>query len=154
MLPLINLTTQSLKMIRKYNKNDLDSVLEIWLNASIKAHDFILAEFWESQVESMRNIYIPASEVYVYEIDSKVIGFFALYESRLAAIFVAPELQGKSIGKQLLNHAKNQRTILTLSVYKENQASYQFYLSQGFNVVSEQLDEHTGHPEYTMSSGT
>ncbi|HCE4958424.1 TPA: GNAT family N-acetyltransferase, partial [Vibrio parahaemolyticus] len=32
-------------------------------------------------------------------------------------------------------------------------ASYQFYLSQGFNVVSEQLDEHTGHSEYTMSSG-
>ncbi|HAS8277925.1 TPA: GNAT family N-acetyltransferase, partial [Vibrio vulnificus] len=31
---------------------------------------------------------------------------------------------------------------------------YQFYLSQGFTVVSEQRDEHTGHPEYTMNSGT
>ncbi|EMC4027213.1 N-acetyltransferase [Vibrio cholerae] len=141
-------------MIKNYNENDMDSVLEIWLTASIRAHDFISAEFWESQVESMRNIYIPASEVYVYEMDSKVVGFYALYDSRLAAIFVAPELQGKGIGKQLLNHAKSQRTILTLSVYKENQASYQFYLSQGFNVISEQLDEHTGHPEYTMSTGT
>ena len=63
------------------------------------------------------------------------------------------ELQGKGIGKQLLSHAKTQRAVLSLSVYKENQASYQFYLSQGFNVVSEQLDEHTGHSEYTMSSG-
>ncbi|KOF49647.1 GCN5 family acetyltransferase, partial [Vibrio parahaemolyticus] len=27
-------------MIRKYNENDMDSVLEIWLNASVKAHDF------------------------------------------------------------------------------------------------------------------
>ncbi|EGQ7769626.1 N-acetyltransferase [Vibrio parahaemolyticus] len=141
-------------MIRKYNSNDLDSVLEIWLEASVKAHDFVPADFWGSQVENMRNIYIPASEVFVYEIESKIVGFYALYESTLAAIFVFPEFQGKCIGKQLLNHAKAQRAILSLSVYKENQASYQFYLSQGFAVVSEQLDEHTGHSEYTMSSGT
>lgn len=65
-----------------------------------------------------------------------------------------PAFQGKGIGKQLLSHAKAQREILSLSVYKENQASYQFYLSQGFTVISEQMDEHTGHPEYTMRSGT
>ncbi|EEX92070.1 GCN5-related N-acetyltransferase [Vibrio orientalis CIP 102891 = ATCC 33934] len=133
----------------------MDSVLEIWLNASVKAHDFVSAVFWESQVENMRNIYIPASETYVYEAESKVVGFYALYENSLAAIFVSPEFQGKGkgIGKQLLSHAKAQRAVLSLSVYKENQASYQFYLSQGFQVVSEQLDDHTGHPEYTMSSG-
>ncbi|MGL1040377.1 GNAT family N-acetyltransferase, partial [Vibrio vulnificus] len=28
-------------MIRKYNSHDLDSVLEIWLEASVKAHDFV-----------------------------------------------------------------------------------------------------------------
>ncbi|EPS3402273.1 N-acetyltransferase [Vibrio vulnificus] len=141
-------------MIKQYNPHDLDSVLEIWLEASVKAHDFISAEFWESQVENMRNIYIPASEVYVFEVDSKVVGFYALYENKLAAIFVSPAFQGKGIGKQLLSHAKAQRAVLGLSVYKENQASYQFYLSLGFTVVSEQLDEHTGHPEFTMSSGT
>ncbi|HCG8138196.1 TPA: N-acetyltransferase [Vibrio parahaemolyticus] len=141
-------------MIRQYNPHDLDSVLDIWLEASVKAHDFILAEFWESQVENMRNIYIPASEVYIFEVDSKVVGFYALYENNLAAIFVSPAFQGKGIGKQLLSHAKAQRAVLGLSVYKENQASYQFYLSQGFTVVSEQLDEHTGHPEFTLSSGT
>ncbi|EPD5575208.1 N-acetyltransferase [Vibrio parahaemolyticus] len=141
-------------MIRKYNSNDLDLVIEIWLEASVKAHNFVSADFWESQVESMRNIYIPASEVFVYEIESKIVGFYALYENNLAAMFVLPAFQGKGIGKQFLSHAKAQRAILSLSVYKENKASYQFYLSQGFAVVSEQLDEHTGHPEYTMSSGT
>lgn len=78
-------------------------------------------------------------------------GFYALYENTLAAIFVAPEQQGQGIGKQLINHAKQQREALTLSVYKENQPSYQFYLAQGFSVISEQFDEHTGHAEYTMS---
>lgn len=139
-------------MIRKYNDNDMGSVLEIWLDASVKAHDFISTEFWESQVENMRNIYIPASETYVFVAGSRVVGFYALYENNLAAIFVSPELQGKGIGKYLLNHAKAQRAVLSLSVYKENQASYQFYLSQGFKVVREQLDEHTGHPKYIMKS--
>lgn len=140
-------------MIRKLNYTDIDPVLDVWLSASIKAHDFADASFWESQVDNMRNIYIPASEAYVYVDDLKVVGFYALSENKLAAIFVDPEFQDKGIGKQLISHAKKQRDRLILNVYKENEASYQFYLSQGFNVISEQADGHTGHIEYTMSIG-
>lgn len=141
-------------MIRKLRSgSDIDAVLDIWLSASIKSHDFVEASFWESQVENMRNIYIPASETYVFESDSQVVGFYSLNGNNIAAIFVFPEFQGKGIGKQLMSHAKQQRVTLTLSVYKENEASCQFYLSQGFAVISEQTDEHTGHQEYTMSLG-
>lgn len=140
-------------MIRKFSGSDIDPVLDIWLTASIKAHDFVEASFWESQVENMRNIYIPTSETYVFESDSKVVGFYSLYENNLAAIFVHPEFQGKGIGKQLISHAKKQKVSLTLSVYKENEDSYQFYLSQGFTVISEQTDKHTGHQEYMMRLG-
>lgn len=139
-------------MIRAYHEKDLDSVLKIWLNASVKAHDFVSAVFWESQVENMRTIYIPAADTYVYVTASQIVGFYALYHDNLAALFVAPEWQGQGIGKQLLNHAKAQRNRLTLSVYQENQASYQFYLSQDFKVVDERRDEHTGHPEYIMAT--
>ncbi|MUK61503.1 N-acetyltransferase [Aliivibrio fischeri] len=141
-------------MIRQYTPQDINAVLDIWLNSSIKAHDFVSAEFWVSQVDNMRDIYIPASKTYVAEVDSKVVGFYSLYENMLAAIFVSPEYQGKGIGKQLISHAKGQCPMLTLNVYSENVASYQFYLSQGFAVISEQVCEHTGHMEYTMSSNT
>ncbi|MUL04404.1 N-acetyltransferase [Aliivibrio fischeri] len=141
-------------MIRQYTPQDINAVLDIWLNSSIKAHDFVSAEFWISQVDNMRDIYIPASKTYVVEVDSKVVGFYSLYENMLAAIFVSPEYQGKGIGKQLISHAKEQCPMLTLNVYTENVASYQFYLSQGFTVISEQVCEHTGHMEYTMSSNT
>ncbi|MGF1899463.1 N-acetyltransferase [Photobacterium phosphoreum] len=141
-------------MIRQYTSQDINSVLDIWLTSSIKAHDFVPAEFWESQVDNMRDIYIPASKTYVAELDLKVVGFYSLYENMLAAIFVSPEYQGEGIGKQLIAHAKEQCPELTLNVYTENVASYQFYLSQGFTVVSEQECEHTGHMEYTMNSNT
>jgi putative acetyltransferase len=141
-------------MIRRYTSNDTDVVLDIWLTASIKAHDFIAAEFWESQVDSMRDIYIPASKTYVFELNSKVIGFYSLFDGMLAAIFVSPECQGQGVGKQLIDHAKDQCSNLTLNVYKENEPTYKFYLSQGFTVENKHVCEHTGHDEYSMCLNT
>ncbi|MDO6708328.1 N-acetyltransferase [Photobacterium sp. 1_MG-2023] len=137
-------------MIRKFKSSDMEPVLNIWLTASLKAHDFIAAEYWQSQVENMRTMYIPASEVYVYEHNDQVKGFYALYETMLAAIFVAPDAQGQGLGKALMAHAKAQRASLTLNVYQRNENSYRFYRSQGFQVTSESTDEHTGEAEWVM----
>lgn len=137
-------------MIRKFKLDDMDAVLEIWLSASIKAHDFVSPSFWESQLADMRNIYLPSSTVYVYENNARVAGFYALADEHLAAIFVSPEQQGQGIGKAMMAHAKILSKNLTLSVYKDNQPSVNFYLSQGFTIASEQLCEHTGQVEYTM----
>ncbi len=46
-------------MIRKFIESDMNQVINIWLEASIKAHDFVDGEFWESKVKDMREIYIP-----------------------------------------------------------------------------------------------
>ncbi|SFN97294.1 N-acetyltransferase [Xenorhabdus japonica] len=137
-------------MIRTFTEADMDAVLSIWLEASIKAHNFVASEFWQSQIQNMRHIYIPASEVYVYVQGANIIGFYALHEDNLAAVFVSPDKQGQGIGKALVNDAKNRRSELTLSVYQQNQASYEFYLSQGFYVVSKDVDENTGCEEYFM----
>ncbi|MCE0492458.1 N-acetyltransferase [Vibrio salinus] len=137
-------------MIRKCRDDDIQIVLEIWLKTSTIAHDFVSPDFWVSQTEAMRTIYLPASDSYIFENEHGVVGFCSLYENHLAALFVAPEYQRQGIGKKLLDHAKKQAKKLTLSVYKENVSSYQFYFSQGFKVISEQPDQHTGHSEFTM----
>jgi len=137
-------------MIRKFETTDMKDVLTIWLDASIQAHDFIESDYWRSNLDSMRDVYLPASEVVVAEVDCMVVGFYALHSNHLAAIFVDPKKQGKGIGKELLQHAKAQRPTLTLNVYQENVSSYEFYLKQGFKVETEQADEHTGHKEYVM----
>jgi len=137
-------------MIRKFLSEDMDAVLDIWLSASLKAHDFVEANFWRSQLQNMRDIYIPASEVYIYEDKSEVLGFVALLDDRLAAIFVKPDKQGEGIGKALVEHAKTIRKTLTLSVYKANIASIHFYKSQGFFIIEESLDSATGQEEYVM----
>ncbi|MQT74213.1 N-acetyltransferase [Pseudomonas helleri] len=137
-------------MIRRFEPRDMDRLLEIWLSASIKAHDFIDASFWQSNTESMRDVYIPASETFVIEDSSGVLGFYSLLDNQLAALFVDPAHQGNGFGKQLLDHAKCLRNELSLAVYKENTPSVGFYTSQGFKRVKEQIDEKTGLAEFLM----
>lgn len=137
-------------MIRQFEHDDMERVLDIWLSASIKAHGFIDASFWQSHVATMRDVYIPASETFVIQDKSRVLGFCSLLGDQLAAVFVDPDFQGTGLGKQLLGHAKTLRNELNLTVYKENAPSIAFYQSQGFVLIKEQIDSQTGHAEYLM----
>ncbi len=139
-------------MIRQFESRDMERVLDIWLSASIKAHGFIDSTYWHSHVNDMREIYIPGSETFVLDTQTGVAGFYSLVEHQLAALFVHPERQGKGLGTRLIQHAMAQRGPLSLAVYKENTPSCGFYLSHGFVVIKEQIDENTGHSELLMSS--
>lgn len=137
-------------MIRKFKQSDIDEVISIWLEASIKAHDFVNRDFWKSKVKDMREIYIPSAETFVYGDERIIQGFVSLYNDTIAAIFVSPDSQGKGIGKLLIQKAKDVRVNLNLTVYKENQKSVLFYEKHGFTIEKEQIDKHTGHPELLM----
>lgn len=131
-------------MIQKFIQSDMQPVLDIWLEASIDAHNFIDREFWESNVSAMREIYLPSSEIYVSEDDGSVNGFIALNGDSVAALFVSPSSQGKGIGTQLLNKAKEMRGTLELCVYKENVKSFEFYIKHLFAAEGEHMDSKTG----------
>ena len=137
-------------MIRDYQSSDIDQIIPIWLEASIKAHDFVKSEFWESKVRDMREVYIPASETYVYDQEGVVIGFISLGGETIAALFVTPSYQGAGIGSKLMAKAKELCAILNLTVYKENRKSVEFYIKCGFQIKQERLDQHTGQPELVM----
>lgn len=141
-------------MIRRFDasqREDMDRVLEIWLEASIDAHDFIPRHFWEANVESMREIYLVQAETYVYETDGIIQGFLSLDEERVAALFVAPSMQGLGIGKKLLDKAKAIREKLSLTVYTENTRAVGFYEGCGLRQVAEQTDPHSGRQELIMT---
>lgn len=129
----------------------MERVLDIWLQASIAAHDFIPRQFWEGNLESMREIYLVQAETYVYETDGIIQGFLSLDEERVAALFVAPSMQRQGIGKKLLDKAKAIREKLSLTVYSENTRAAGFYQTCGFRPVAEQTDPHTGRQEVIMT---
>lgn len=137
-------------MIRDFRNADLESVLDIWLRASIQAHNFIAPEFWRAQLDAMREIYLPGAMSRVFEVNGVVVGFCSVYGDSVAALFVLPEHQGAGIGTQLLTDAKTFKSVLELTVYSSNAPSIRFYENQGFETLNERLDEHTGHLEMVM----
>ena len=53
-------------MIRKFETQDLDAVMQIWLHGNLDAHPFIPASFWTDHFETVRDM-LPQAELYVHE---------------------------------------------------------------------------------------
>lgn len=138
-------------MIRKLGDKDTNKIMNIWLNSTIKAHDFIDKNYWENSYNTVKNIYIPMSETFVYEEDNCIKGFISIINNEfIGALFVDINEQGVGIGKELINYAINKYKKLNLAVYKENKNSVNFYLNRGFKIIKEQINEDSGYSEYLM----
>lgn len=129
---------------------DLDQVMELWLNGNIEAHDFIPRNYWESNAPMVREQLLQA-EIYVYETDGKILGFVGLQGDYLAGIFVDRHARSMGIGGQLIHYVQKIRRTLTLNVYRKNQRAMEFYLREGFSVLSEDIDEATGETDIVLS---
>ena len=98
----------------------------------------------------MANEYLPNSETYVAIKNEEIVGFIAIVDNYLAALFVKIKLQRNGTGRFLLNYIKEARETIQLKVYVKNPDSIGFYLSQGFNILSEGIDKDTNEPELLM----
>lgn len=138
-------------MIRQYANGDIDAVMQIWLNTNIQAHEFISSDYWQSNFYVVKEM-LPHAEIYVYEDDcvKQVDGFIGLNDNYIEGVFVKKVAQSKGIGKQLLNHAKEIKSTLKLSVYQKNEKAIRFYLREKFSIQSENMDANTGEKEFVM----
>ena len=136
-------------MIRKLRKADIDSVAAIWLDANLKAHSFIPAQYWKSNFEFVKEALLQA-EVYVYEAEGEIQGFIGLSSEHIEGVFVSGEKQSQGIGKLLLDHVKDRKPKLLLNVYKRNTRAMSFYQREGFEIQYEGLDDATGEKDCVM----
>ncbi|MBF4692068.1 N-acetyltransferase [Fusibacter ferrireducens] len=142
-------------MIRRMNNidNEINEVMDIWLESTIKAHDFIPEDYWRKNYDMVKDVYIPQSETYLYIEDGKILGFVSIINKEfIGALFVSRRQQGMGIGKKLIEFSKALYKVLSLAVYKENYQAVRFYESVGFKCIREQLNEDTNEAEYIMST--
>ena len=50
-------------MIRKYQKSDLEAVMQIWLEGNLDAHDFIDPSYWHDNYELVKKRVAECSAV-------------------------------------------------------------------------------------------
>ena len=77
-------------------------------------------------------------------------GFIALIGNEVGAIFVHPKLQGRGIGRALMDHAAGLRDSLYLDVFKENAVGCRFYDRYGFRFEREHVHEQSGHSQIRL----
>ncbi len=136
-------------MIRKFQPQDLDRVMQLWLEGNLEAHDFVPADYWVSNAPMVRELLLQA-ELTVCELNGEVQGFIGMQDDYLAGIFVDKAHRSTGIGKQLLEHIKTSHPTFMLNVYRRNRTAVEFYLREGISVVEEGVDEDTGEMDYTM----
>ena len=129
-------------MIRKFQRQDLEAAVKIWLAANKEAHDFIDPCYWEGYKDAVKEMFLQA-EIYVF-------GFIGLDKDYVEGIFVRGDVRSQSIGKQLLDFVKQKRKRLELNVYVKNKRAVQFYKREGFCIQREGKDAETGEKEYCM----
>lgn len=136
-------------MIRKFEKNDIDGVMQIWLSGNLDAHSFICDEYWKSNYNLVQE-QIQQADIFVYEDKGRIYGFIGIVEGYIAGIFVDKDYRNHSIGKMLIEYVKQYYDVLTLNVYRKNERAVSFYHRQGFSTVSESIDCDTNEVEYKM----
>lgn len=135
-------------MIREFKETDLNSIMKLWLETNISAHDFIDEEYWRNNYNQVKQM-IPEAKIYVYE-ENSIKGFVGLSGNYIAGIFVDTNSQSKGIGKALLDFIKKMNKELFLHVYKKNERAVRFYIREGFFVEDEQIDINTNEIELVM----
>ena len=133
-------------MIRKFQRQDLEAAVKIWLAANKEAHDFIDPCYWEGYKDAVKEMFLQA-EIYVFETEDMmeeifdetggILGFIGLDKDYVEGIFVRGDVRSQSIGKQLLDFVKHKRAV-------------QFYEREGFCIQREGKDAETGEKEYCM----
>ena len=131
-------------MIRKYIENDLEQVMNVWIESSTLAHPFLHSAFVEKVKIDMRNIYIPNSETWVYENDQRVVGFISMIDNEIGGLFVLPQNHSSGIGTKLVNYMGAFHEKIEVEVFEKNKIGRAFYNKYGFSLIKEFTHEDSG----------
>ena len=136
-------------MIREFRADDIDSIMQLWLDTNIQSHSFINRKYWQDNFAAVKEAILQAT-VYVCEQDGQIQAFIGLSGNYIAGLFVSKDFQSKGVGKLLLDYLKSKHNELTLRVYEKNNRALKFYLREGFLLLESDIDENTGEPELAM----
>ena len=136
-------------IIRKFYEPDLKKVMRIWYDGNIEAHDFIPVSYWDRNLGYVSRL-IPVSEVYVYEIDGRIVGFVGVDDGYINGIFVEKDFRGQGIGTRLLAYVAEIYDVIELHVFENNFGAVRFYENRRFIKIDEEVNEDLGEVEYKM----
>lgn len=138
--------------IRKYKRENFDSVLQILESEVKKSHTFLSEEGLKKYNENSKNELCERKNTsysvkiwLIYE-EKKIVGFTSVREfsteTKIVSLYVLEAYQNKGYGKKLLKKVFSEcKTPFRLAVFEENKNAYDFYIRVGFKIQEEGIED-------------
>ena len=133
--------------VSKIAPSEYPAIVTLW-EASVRAtHDFLQEEDILFFRPLILNEYLKAVDLNCVRDDKGLIlGFSGVAEGNLEMLFVHPDTSGKGVGKTLLIHAIKNQLITKVDVNEQNPKALEFYLKNGFKIISRSELDGAGKP--------
>lgn len=142
----MNISLASTVTLRAYAKPDLDHCVRIWRDASLVGHPFLAPTDIAADECLVRDTYIPMARMTVAEQEGRIVGFIAMIDSFIGALFVDPDHHGLGIGRALVAAEAERQVALSVEVYEQNRRARAFYRACGFVEIGFREVDDQGRP--------
>lgn len=142
-----NRKTKRLSIEKTAHLTDMlkDELIAVWDKSVRSSHHFLSEEDLMYYRSRIMDTYFHAVELYVIR-RPHIVAFMGLSDEMVEMLFVLPTEKGKGYGSSLLNFALTKKHIRKIDVNEQNSEAYQFYLRQGYKVVSRDGMDADGKP--------
>jgi GNAT superfamily N-acetyltransferase len=135
--------------IRLARTDEYDAIARVWMNSWVstglaEASPFLLAQLRARITLETENGW----DLYVADDDGALAAMLALHlpKKYLDMLFVAPEYQGRSLGRALLAFTRQQMPDeIELRCVRENEKAWRWYEREGFVFEQEKIEPMTGY---------
>ena len=134
--------------IRPARADEYDAVARVWMDSWVstgleEASNFLLAKLRARVPQEVEKGW----SLFVADDDGKIAAMLALHLPKLYLdeLFVAPDYQGKLLGRKLLAYSRAQMPDeIHLRCVRENEKAWRWYEREGFVFEQEQVEPMTG----------
>ncbi|MET0372612.1 MAG: acetyltransferase [Sphingobium sp.] len=132
--------------IRPSRPEDVPRAVEIWCTAVDATHDFLTPVDRATIGEEVAGFLPDTPMLLAVDAQGHALGFMALDDDHMEALFIDPAARGTGIGRTLVEHALARHPRLTTDVNEQNAQAVGFYQRMGFAFASRSARDGEGRP--------
>lgn len=93
-----------------------EELSEVWEKAVRSSHHFLTEQDLNYYRSRMKNVYLPAVEIYTIKKQRRIVAFMGLSDEMVEMLFVLPSEKGNGYGSALLDFALSEKHINKIDV--------------------------------------
>lgn len=129
----------------KAANSDYGTILNLWEQSVNETHKFLKQEDKESIKKEVYS-YLDKTNLLMWYREKELIGFSGHSNKHLEMLFLYPNKMHQGYGTKIIKILINNFKITSVDVNKQNLQALNFYMKNGFKIISECATDDMGRP--------